>query len=81
MKAFLTLTILLVALITTYAASVFSLPSQVLGTQLDPLPPLMLVVALRAPITTIAILAIFASLAQSTLSSNPLGLSLLPLYA
>jgi len=81
MKAFLTLTILLVALITTHVASAWRLPVQVLGTQLDPLPPLMLVVALRAPITTIAILAIFGSLAQSTLSSNPLGLSLLPLYA
>ncbi|SVC61496.1 uncharacterized protein METZ01_LOCUS314350, partial [marine metagenome] len=40
----------------------------------------MLVVALRAPITTIAILAVFASLTQSALSSNPLGISLLPLY-
>jgi len=81
MKAFLTLTILLVALITTYAASVWNLPKQTLGTQLDPLPALMLVVALRAPIATIALLAIFASLTQSALSSNPLGLSLLPLYA
>ena len=80
MKAFLTITILLVALITTYAASAWSLPLQMLGTQLAPLPPLMLATALRTPITTIAILAIFASLTQSALSSDPLGLSLLPLY-
>ena len=77
MKAFLTLTILITALITTYVASSWSLPKQITGAQLDPLPALMLVVALRAPITTIAILAIFASLTQSALSSNPLGISLL----
>lgn len=80
MKAFLTLTVLITALITTYLASSWSLPKQITGAQLDPLPALMLVVALRAPITTIAILAIFASLTQSALSSNPLGISLLPLY-
>jgi len=80
MKSFLTLTILLTALITTYAASAWSLPKLILGTQLDPLPALVLVVALRTPITAIAALAIFASLTQSALSSNPLGISLLPLY-
>jgi len=80
MKAFLTLTILITALITTYVASSWSLPKQITGAQLDPLPALMLAVALRAPITTIAILAVFASLTQSALSSDPLGISLLPLY-
>ena len=70
MKGFFTLTILLTALTSIYAASAWHLPRQLTGAQLDPLPALMLVVALRAP-----------SLLQSALSSGPVGASLVPLYA
>ena len=54
--------------------------AQLLGAQLNPLPALMLVVALRSPISTIGLLSVFGSFAQSALSSNPFGLSLIPLY-
>ena len=81
MKGFFTLTILLTALALIYAASAWHLPRQLTGAQLDPLPALMLVVALRAPISAITALAIGGSLFQSALSSGPVGVSLLPLYA
>ena len=80
MKSYSTLTILLIALISIYVASAWNLPRQLFGAQLDPLPALMLVVALRSPISTIGMLSVFGSFAQSALSSNPFGLSLIPLY-
>ena len=80
MKSYFTLTVLLIALISIYVASAWNLPRHLLGAQLNPLPALMLVVALRSPISTIGMLSIFGSFAQSALSSNPLGLSLIPLY-
>ena len=80
MKSYSTLTILLIALVSIYVASAWNLPRQLFGAQLDPLPALMLVVALRSPISTIGMLSIFGSFAQSALSSNPFGLSLIPLY-
>ena len=81
MKGFFTLTILLTALTSIYAASAWHLPRQLTGAQLDPLPALMLVVALRAPISAVTALAIGGSLLQSALSSGPVGASLVPLYA
>ena len=81
MKGFFTLTILLTALISIYAASAWHLPRQLTGAQLDPLPALMLVVALRAPISAVTALAIGGSLLQSALSLGPVGASLVPLYA
>ena len=81
MKGFFTLTILLTALTSIYAASAWHLPRQLTGVQLDPLPALMLVVALRAPISAVTALAIGGSLLQSALSSGPVGASLVPLYA
>ena len=81
MKGFFTLTILLTALALIYAASAWHLPRQLTGAQLNPLPALMLVVALRAPISAITALAMGGSLFQSALSSGPVGASLLPLYA
>ena len=81
MKHFFTLTILLTALISVYLGAAVGLPRQFLGAQIDPLPALMLVVALRAPISAVAALAIFGSLIQSSLSSDPLGISMLPLFS
>lgn len=80
MKGFLTISILLTAQISIYAASTWNLPRQLTGTQLDPLPALMLVVALRAPISAVTVLAIGGALLQSALSAGPLGATLIPLY-
>jgi len=81
MRGFITLAILTTALIGTYTPTAWSLPQRLCGFQLDPLPVLVMVVALRCPISTVGILAIFGSLTQSALSSSPVGITILPLYS
>ena len=81
MRSFFTLAILAVALISSHIATSWALPQKLFGLQLDPLPVLVMVTALRCPISTIGILAIFGSLIQNALSSNPIGTSILPLYS
>ena len=68
MKHFFILTILLTALISVYLSAAVGLSLQFLGTQINPLPALMLVVALRAPFSAVVTLAIFGALIQSSLS-------------
>jgi len=81
MRGFFTLAILATAQIGTYIATAWGLPQRLCGFQLDPLPVLIMVVALRCPISTIGILAIFGSFTQSALSSSPIGITILPLYS
>ena len=80
MRGFFTLSILAVALVSTYASTTWSLPQRACGFQLDPLPVLVMVVALRCPVSTIGILSIFGSLTQSALSLSSIGNTILPLY-
>ena len=81
MKAFFTFTILLTALTVIFFESACQIPRNLTGAQIDPLPALMLVVAVRAPVMAITALAIMGSLWQSSLSSDPLGICMLPLFA
>lgn len=81
MKHFFILTILLTALISVYLSAAVGLSLQFLGTQINPLPALMMVVALRAPFSAVVTLAIFGALIQSSLSSDPIGIGMLPLYS
>lgn len=81
MRGFLTLSILTTTLISTYILTTWSLPQRTFGFQLDPLPALVIVVALRCPISTVAILSIFGSLTQSALSTSSIGATIVPLYA
>ena len=69
MKTFLTFTILLTALIVIFFETACQIPRNFTGAQIDPLPALMIVTALRAPILSITALAIMGSLWQSSLSS------------
>jgi hypothetical protein len=52
-----------------------------LGAQVDLLPALMVYTALNADIVTVSLLAVFGGLWFDALSANPLGTSILPLFA
>ena len=59
----------------------FSGVSHVLGAQIDLLPPLMVYAALCTGLTTVALLARCGGLWFDSLSANPLGVTVLPLFA
>ncbi|MBR90893.1 MAG: hypothetical protein CMO66_06455 [Verrucomicrobiales bacterium] len=80
MSGFHTGSILLAALITIFLESTFTLPRDLLGAQINPLPPLMVYAALRSDLATLTLLAVLGSLWQSALSADPLGVGLLPLF-
>ena len=50
------------------------------GAQIDLLPPLMVYASLSADLVTVALLALFGGFWFDSLSGNPLGLSVLPLF-
>jgi rod shape-determining protein MreD len=52
-----------------------------LGTQVDLLPALMICAALNTDIITVSLLAVLGGLWFDVLSANPLGVSILPLFA
>ncbi len=52
-----------------------------LGAQVDLLPPLMVYAGLCTGLTTVALLALCGGLWFDSLSANPLGVSVLPLFA
>lgn len=52
-----------------------------LGAQVDLLPVLMVYAALNTNLATVALLAIFGGLWFDALSANPLGVTILPLFA
>jgi cell shape-determining protein MreD len=52
-----------------------------LGAQIDLLPPLMVYASLCAGIGTVTLLAVLGGLWFDSLSANPLGVSVLPLFA
>ena len=81
MKAFFAFAILLTALVTIFFEATCQIPRDLTGAQIDPLPALMIVTGLRAPALAITALAIVGSLWQSSLSSDPLGIGILPLFA
>ena len=54
---------------------------QVLGAQVSLLPPLMVYAALSAGLTTMALLALVSGLLFDSLSANPLGVTIFPLFA
>jgi cell shape-determining protein MreD len=54
---------------------------QALGAQVDLLPALMVCAAMDAGLVTVALLALCGGLWLDSLSANPLGVSILPLFA
>jgi len=51
-----------------------------LGAQIDLLPALMVYASLSAGLTTVTVVSVLAGLAFDTLSANPLGISIMPLF-
>jgi rod shape-determining protein MreD len=80
MNWFTTLSILLCGFLAVFWQALFPGIRHLLGAQVDLLPALMVYTSLQAGIGTIAALAVIGGLCFDSLSANPLGLSLLPLF-
>lgn len=81
MNAFSTILLLLAAFFAVFWQSAFPATSRWLNTQLDLLPALMVYAGLRSNPGTLATLALCGGLFFDTLSANPLGITILPLFA
>ena len=81
MNVFNTILILAAAFLAVFAESAFSLPRQLFGAQVDLLPALMIYAALNTNVVTVSLLAALGGLWLDALSANPLGVSILPLFA
>ena len=81
MNALNTTLILAAAFLAVFGEAAFPIPRHWLGAQVDLLPALMVYAALTADITTISLLAIFGGLWFDALSANPIGISIMPIFA
>jgi hypothetical protein len=72
--------ILLVAFVAVFMEAVFDGARNVLGAQIDLLPALMVYASLSSGLFTVSALAVLGGLWFDTLSANPLGVSILPLF-
>jgi hypothetical protein len=75
-----TLFILIAAFLAVFWEAAFNGFRHLLGAQIDLLPPLMVYASLSGGLGTVALLALCGGLAFDSLSANPLGISVLPLY-
>ena len=73
--------LLLAAFVAVYFESSFSFFRNLFGAQIDLLPPLMVYASLTSGIITVALLAVIGGLLFDSLSANPLGVSVIPLFA
>jgi hypothetical protein len=80
MKAFNSILVLVAAFIAVFAEAVISGPRHLLGAQIDLLPALIIFAALNTNIVVVSLLAVFGGLWFDSLSANPLGLTILPLF-
>ncbi len=81
MNIFPPILILAAAFLAVFGEATFTLPRQLLGAQVDLLPGLMVYAALYAELPAVALLAVLGGLWFDTFSANPLGLTILPLFA
>jgi hypothetical protein len=75
-----TLFVFLAAFLAVFWAAAFQGIRHLLGAQIDLLPPLIVYASLYCDLGTIASLAVFGGLGFDSLSANPLGISVLPLF-
>jgi cell shape-determining protein MreD len=75
------LLILSFAFLAVFGEATLPAPRFWLGAQVDLLPALMVYTALNADLVTISCLAVLGGLWFDSLSANPLGVSILPLFA
>jgi hypothetical protein len=81
MNALNSILVLVAAFIAVFVESVVSAPRHLLGAQIDLLPALVVYAALNTNIVVLSLLAVFGGLWFDSLSANPLGLTILPLFA
>lgn len=81
MNFFQPILILACAFLAVFGEATLTFPRHLLGAQVDLLPALMIYTALNASLPTLVALAIFGGLWFDTFSANPLGISILPLFA
>ena len=72
--------VLVTAVAAVFWAGAFNGVRHVLGAQIDLLPPLMVYAALSGTVATVSLLACIGGLLFDSLSANPLGISILPLF-
>jgi len=80
MNTFNTILILAAAFLAVFGEAAFPLLRHWLGAQVDLLPGLMIYAALNTGIVTVALLAILGGIWFDSLSVNPLGITILPLF-
>ena len=76
-----TFLILVAVFVAVFSESAFGGLHRLLGAQIDWLPGLMVYTALSAELLTISLVALLGGLWLDSLSANPLGVSVLPLFA
>jgi rod shape-determining protein MreD len=76
-----TLLLLGAAFVAVFWEAAFSGVRHLLGAQVDLLPPLMVYASLYTGLPTVTLLALFGGLWFDSLSANPLGVTVLPLFA
>jgi cell shape-determining protein MreD len=81
MNAFQTILILAAAFLAVFGEATVPVLRHWLGAQVDLLPVLMVYAALAANLATVSLLAVLGGLWFDALSANPLGISILPLFA
>jgi hypothetical protein len=72
--------ILLVAFLAVFCEAAFNGLRGLLGAQIDLLPALMVYAALSTGLTTVTMLAVLGGLFFDSLSANPLGITVIPLF-
>lgn len=72
--------VLSAAFLAVYFQSTFDLFRNIFGVQLDLLPALMVYTSLTLGIISVAVLAIVGGLLFDSVSANPLGISIVPLF-
>src|SRR2546423_6185349 len=80
-RSFKTILVLLLAFLAAFWEAAFNGIRHWLGAQIDLLPALMVYASLHTGIVTVSLLAVLGGLWFDSLSANPLGLSVLPLFA
>jgi len=81
MNVFNIILVLAVAFVSVFAETIFDGPRIWLGAQIDILPVLMVFAALNTNMAGVCLLAFFGGLWFDSLSSNPMGITILPLLA
>lgn len=81
MKLLNSILVLAAAFLAVFGEAVFFGPRHWLGAQIDLLPALMIYAALNTNVVVVSLLAVFGGLWFDSLSANPPGLSILPLFA